>query len=460
MHKAESFGMSKKRSKKLPASAPAAEPAVPLKNGLPVSSVTLWPQCAGVLLFIAALLWLRADGDLTSMTLQGCVLLAGLAALPHILYEYLRADRPGNSGVICNPRVKVRPFSAERVFTKCAGLALTLISARLLYALLPEYAEQKYAPFLELVDKAALYFIPAAIAYIAFTDARDPQEEDGLTHAGHLALLRFGKVNKKTLGAYARNWAVKWFFLPLMCAFIVGNINYLLKFDASLLSGTAPAPLNAKHWFDFLYNCAYTLDLLFALSGYMLTLRLLNTEIRSSEPTPGGWFICVMCYPPLWQGVFSAKYFAYDNGHFWGNWLWDSPVIYGLWAAAIIFLLFVYGFATVTAGIRFSNLTYRGLWSAGLYRFTKHPAYLAKNISWWLISVPFISTAGIGEALADCTMLAGVNIIYYLRARTEERHLSAYPEYRAYALAMNNRGITGVINAFLPGMRYRTPAAE
>ena len=50
------------------------------------------------------------------------------------------------------------------------------------------------------------------------------------------------------------------------------------------------------------------------------------------------------------------------------------------------------------------------------------------------------------------------NAIYFLRAKTEERHLSHYPEYVAYALEMNEKSIFRWVARLLPFLRYRPPA--
>ena len=114
--------------------------------------------------------------------------------------------------------------------------------------------------------------------------------------------------------------------------------------------------------------------------------------------------------------------------------------------------------ATVAAGIRFSNLTYRGLWNTGPYRWTKHPAYVFKNVSWWLVSLPFIANSG--AAAVKCSLLLlGVNALYFLRAKTEEAHLSHYPEYVAYATAMNDKSIFRWCAKLLPFLKYRPPRA-
>lgn len=105
-------------------------------------------------------------------------------------------------------------------------------------------------------------------------------------------------------------------------------------------------------------------------------------------------------------------------------------------------MLAVYGWTAASFGIRFSNLTNRGIITSGPYRFTKHPAYVSKNISWWLISIPFLSADGSAfTALQLCLGLAGINLICLLRAKTEERHLSQDPAYRAYAAYIRDHGI-------------------
>jgi hypothetical protein len=108
------------------------------------------------------------------------------------------------------------------------------------------------------------------------------------------------------------------------------------------------------------------------------------------------------------------------------------PALKVLWSLVILALALLYLAGTIQFGIRFSNLTHRGILTNGPYRWLKHPAYFAKNINWWLISLPFLSTAGITEAVRLSLLLTGVNIIYYLRAKTEEAHLSIDPIYLQY----------------------------
>lgn len=101
----------------------------------------------------------------------------------------------------------------------------------------------------------------------------------------------------------------------------------------------------------------------------------------------------------------------------------------------------LYWLSTASFGIRFSNLTYRGLIDHGPYRYTKHPAYWSKNIYWWLHAVPFVGITSAGDFARSFLGLGFVSLIYYLRAKTEERHLRKFPEYRAYCDWIDTNGL-------------------
>ncbi|HEX3730974.1 MAG TPA: hypothetical protein VHV47_14275, partial [Opitutaceae bacterium] len=94
----------------------------------------------------------------------------------------------------------------------------------------------------------------------------------------------------------------------------------------------------------------------------------------------------------------------------------------------------------ISFGLRFSNLTHRGIVRFGPYYFTKHPAYLAKLCAFFLIAVPCCDTRGFGAQLRNCLMLAGLAGVYWVRAKTEERHLASVdPAYSIYAAEVRER---------------------
>ena len=90
----------------------------------------------------------------------------------------------------------------------------------------------------------------------------------------------------------------------------------------------------------------------------------------------------------------------------------------------------------------FSNLSYRRLINKGVYRYTKHPAYISKNIYWWLYTLPFMGVAFVSvEWWKNVLGLTFVSLIYYGRAKSEERHLMKFPEYRHYCNEIDKKGI-------------------
>jgi protein-S-isoprenylcysteine O-methyltransferase Ste14 len=116
-------------------------------------------------------------------------------------------------------------------------------------------------------------------------------------------------------------------------------------------------------------------------------------------------------------------------------------VLLALWAVPLLALTGLYVWATVIFGIRFSNLTHRGIVTNGPYRYFRHPAYLAKSLFWWLMYLPFVPVTDPADAVRATILLLGVNAIYLARARTEERHLMTDPKYRAYAAWIAEHGL-------------------
>ena len=216
--------------------------------------------------------------------------------------------------------------------------------------------------------------------------------------------------------------------------------------------------MDFRSWFDSLYDGFYFLDVGVAALGYLLSLRIIDSHLRSAEPTTLGWVVALACYEPFWS-VIGRQYLAYETPYTWGAWLWNHPLAYALWGSLILLLVAVYVWATVAFGTRFSNLTHRGIITGGPYRWTKHPAYLAKNLSWWLMYIPFLAPGGAAMQLRSCLLLAGLNLVYLLRARTEERHLARDPDYVAYARWIEQHGLLRGIRhlPLLRQLRFRAP---
>ena len=72
------------------------------------------------------------------------------------------------------------------------------------------------------------------------------------------------------------------------------------------------------------------------------------------------------------------------------------------------------------------------------------------------MAVPFMASSPL-QGIRLSLLLLGNNFIYYLRAKTEERHLSHYPEYVEYALMMNNKSIFKWTAKIFPFLKYKPP---
>lgn len=322
--------------------------------------------------------------------------------------------------------------SFARTGCKLIGLAANLGFVGTLYWLAPEYRGAFYGPFRDMLSTLMPIWLLLALPYFYFVDRHMREPRDGYWHLGRAVLLHFDDVNLGIVVQHLLGWLVKGFFLPLMFVYFCNGLEKLLLLEPRTLTSF---PL----WYDFLYEFVFFIDVGLASIGYLLALRVTDTHLRSAEPTVLGWLVAVICYEPF-VSLISLHYLAYSGGLVWGEWLANKPALYILWGVAILMLVTVYAWSTVMFGARFSNLTHRGIITNGPYRWTRHPAYVAKNLSWWMISIPFISQGSPGEALRHCLLLLGINAVYCLRAKTEEKHLARDPVYRQYSRYIDEHG--------------------
>jgi protein-S-isoprenylcysteine O-methyltransferase Ste14 len=371
---------------------------------------------------------------------------AGIIAVIGLAEFWRPGLRPADAGALA--RAPLRPVDPRRVAQRLLGLLATLAAIGFLYWLFPEYHGTFYEPywaFLRSVSPVAL-LVPV---YFVWADRRLPEVRDEYYTLGAWLL---GTRRPGDVGIIARHtgaWTIKAFFLPLMTVYLSNELGALYAATLSVRVGIKPL-------YDFCYHLSYAIDLMFCVVGYASTLRLFGAEVRSVEPTVAGWLVALLCYQPFYS-VIGPYYLQYDDATFWDNWLQSWPVLEACWAVGIIGLLSIYALCTVSFGLRFSNLTNRGIVTSGPYRYSKHPAYLAKNLSWWLISVPFVSEQGWAAALRNCCLLALVNGVYYLRARTEERHLASDPHYVRYAEWIDEHGLLRALSSIVPALRFRAP---
>lgn len=236
---------------------------------------------------------------------------------------------------------------------------------------------------------------------------------------------RAGAVRSVWLGLL-----VKAFFLPLMLTFFFGNAGEvaesLEKLRAAGFSGGL-YPTAEMLYFLSLRSLMF-IDVCLAVLGYAITSRFIDNGIRSVEPTVGGWVVALLCYRPF--NELLGWYFRWPREALPS--LPDTPVKLVLMASTVG-LIGIYVWATIAFGLRFSNLTHRGIVTRGPYAWVRHPAYISKNLAWWLEHLPSFA------APRAAFFMLGWNIIYGLRAFTEERHLAQDPRYRQYMALVPSR---------------------
>jgi len=348
-----------------------------------------------------------------------------------------------------------RRMSWKRVFFREVALLVTLAVVGIAYWTFPVFADtpmvKHYYPFLTLLVPVVVVL---SLPYFCLMDKLDVEEEDALCRVGRSIMTFRRTMTRFEFTNYVRSWMVKAFWLSLMQPLMVEKIRIFMYYHWEKLDG------NPLEIYLMASTICYAIDLAFASTGYALNIKLFNTQTRTAEPSLFGWVVTLMCYWPFWGVLFCPYFFNYEGTSHWFDVLFcKGSFAWWTWAVMIISFELVYALASVAAGIRFSNVTYRGLWNTGPYRWTKHPAYVFKNLSWWMISLPFVLSSG--QNCIKCTlMLIATNILYYLRAKTEERHLSHYPEYVAYAMEMNEKSIFRWCVRLFPFLRYRPPEKD
>jgi hypothetical protein len=257
----------------------------------------------------------------------------------------------------------------------------------------------------------------------------------GRRRAGPPAAIRF-LLSRPSLKAL-RESLVKAFFLPVMTVSYFAVCNALAQKIHGFRTTTESHGLAAaRQLIPGLRDGILLVDVGIAVIGYLATLAWLGTRVRSVERTFSGWGVALICYPPfnalagttLLQGYEAAPLLGSNAAL--GTVLVDVSDFAARLSPALDLLELVlfafYGWATMSLGLRFSNLTNRGTVAAGPYAFIRHPAYTAKVTGWWIVLLRFPVTAG---------SLFGLilwSVVYLLRALTEERHLSQDADYRSY----------------------------
>jgi len=401
---------------------------------------------AGVLGWMIAARHWGLDGPYAALVnLTAC-------AVPMIAWSLLvdRVHRRASTGI---DWARVRPWreTLDTSLTKLAGMWVTWTGIAALYLTARFYWIGNWSFAMWCLAHAAPVLVIASVPYILWIDRRLCEPRDGAWHLGAWLTGQAG-WEAEAIGGHLRAWGVKAFFLPFMLAIVPAGFG---QFVRTPLAQALADPVVLSGW---LIDVMFTLDVAFACVGYMLTMRPLDSHIRSANPHAAAWMAALICYPPFILMEAGGPLDYHPGTADWRYWLDGHPWALAALGAVLVVLTTVYAWSTVAFGLRFSNLTHRGILTHGPYAWSRHPAYLSKNLYWWLATIPVLSTASLIDAARATAILGLVSGVYYWRAKTEERHLEADPDYRAYSRWMTRHGAVPRLFRIIGGRTVSDPA--
>ncbi|NCP14106.1 MAG: DUF1295 domain-containing protein [Sphingomonadales bacterium] len=441
-----------------PSPVPTARPAPPLR--CPESDVSTG---VGLLGLAGLLVWIavcRLYPDIAEMLgLSGGLsgergVLSGpyaalaamlFTALPMALWSVLidKVHLRPSTGIDWNRARSLSDMLPVSVVKLC-GLWATWALLAAFYALARWYWNGNYLFAMEVLSFAILPLVTLSVPYVIWLDRYLVEPRDGCFQFGAF-VLGAGVIGREQwdragLAKHWRAWAIKGFFGAFMISILPPGFAQIIEADPAQVIG------NPVEFVMLLVTLLFVIDVQIGTVGYLLTLRPLDSHIRSGNPFLAGWLAALMCYPPFVWGIIGPdnSVLSYETATpGWAHWLAGNDAFLWVWGGVLVVLTGIYAWATVVFGIRFSNLTYRGVLTHGPYRFTRHPAYLSKNLFWWASVLPFmVSNGSMADAVRNSIFLLIVNGIYYWRARTEEAHLLAEDaKYRDYHGWMEQHGI-------------------
>ena len=367
--------------------------------------------------------------------LMGVVFSGGAMSAWAVLIEKVHR-RPSTGIDWDNPR----PLSAvvDVSLVKLVGLWTTFAIIGAFYCMGRWYWSGNYLFALEVIGWAALPIAVLAIPYVLWLDRRLIEPRDAAWHFGSMVLGR-GSWDMEQVKKHGRAWFIKAFFTAFMVSIVPLGFRTIVEADIGAVLNN-PVALGV-----LLFELLFVIDVQIGTVGYLMTFRPLDAHIRSGNPLLAGWVAALMCYPPIVWGIMGNDRplgYEYNTGG-WAWWFEGHEALLWVWMAWLVALTFAYAWATFAFGLRFSNLTYRGVITNGPYRFTRHPAYVSKNLFWWCTTLPFLVTNGsFTDAVRNTFFLGCVSAIYFWRAKTEEAHLLAEDEkYVAYHAWMARHGL-------------------
>lgn len=419
----------------------------------PESAVSSGVGIAGLLGLCAWILIARQYGmDGPYSALAACA----ACALPMVIWSLLndKVHLRASTGIDWkNPKPLKETMDVSIV--KLAGLWVTWGLIAVVYCIGRWYWTGQYQFSMQMMETVAPWLVATSVPYVLWLDRYLVEPRDGAWHLGQFLIRMRTGFDPEQIYHHLRAWAVKGFFLAFMISIVPGGFGDFVRLDFAEIAGD---PVAIAHW---LIVAMFVVDVQFATVGYLLTMKPLDAHIRTANPYLGGWVAALICYPPfalMYPG--GPLHYEVDTAG-WDYWFQGNEILLWIWGSLLVLLTALYAWATVAFGLRFSNLTHRGILTHGPYSWTKHPAYVAKNTYWWLASLPFLTMGGsYTDMIRNAVIMATVSGVYYWRAKTEEKHLLGDPAYKEYAEWMDrNAPIPRAINRVKRHMGWWAPEA-
>ena len=356
-------------------------------------------------------------------------------ALPMVLWALLveRVYRNATTGI---DWTRKRPWreTLDISLTKLIGFWLTWALIALVYAVERVYWHGPFAFSMWCLGWAALPLVLLSVPYVLWLDRRLVEPRDGAWHLGAWLTNQPG-THREAIYDHLRCWAIKGFFLAYMLAGLPGGFGAFVRAD---VAAAIRDPVLLAQW---LITLMFLVDMAFATVGYILTFRPLDAHIRSANPFAGAWVAALICYPPFMLMTPGGPLDYRPGTRDWIWWTQGHPALVVLIGAMLVLLTAIYAWSTVAFGPRFSNLTNRGILTGGPYSWSRHPAYLSKNLFWWVSTIPVLTTGSLVDAARSTLLLGAISGVYWWRAKTEEAHLKLDPRYVAYDAWIGEYGV-------------------
>ena len=397
----------------------------------PASAVSTGAGLAGLgglLAWVGVARWFGMDGPYAALVDLLC------CGVPMVLWS-LAVDKVHRSPTTGIDWRRAAPWreTLDGSVAKLVGYWATWAGMAAIYATVRFYWQGNFAFAMWCFVHAAPVLVALSIPYVLWLDRHLVEPRDGAWHLGAWLTGQAG-VKREAIYNHLRSWGVKTFFLAFMLAGMPGGFGEFVRWDWRHAAGD---PAELANW---LITFMFVIDMALATVGYILTFRPLDSHIRSANPYAAAWMAAVICYPPSILMDNGGPLDYRQGTQEWFAWFAGHPVLLGVWGALLVALTAIYAAATVAFGPRFSNLTHRGILTHGPYAWSRHPAYLSKNLFWWLSTLPVLTLGSAADAVRATLILGAVSGVYYWRAKTEERHLGADPAYRAYSEWMTRHG--------------------